>query len=144
MLEETGTVVKIDDDALWVETVQKSACNSCSAQKGCGQRALGNALSNSSVIRVLLNGQSPGAFQVDQQVIIGIPEDVVVKWSLLIYLLPVVLMIMFAVTGNTLIASDGFSAMLGIIGLLVGGLIVGWYSRKTLKDPRLQPVLLES
>ena len=38
MLEETGTVVKIEPDALWVETVQTTTCGSCSARRGCGQR----------------------------------------------------------------------------------------------------------
>ena len=29
MLTETGRVVAVDDDGLWVETVRRSTCNAC-------------------------------------------------------------------------------------------------------------------
>ncbi len=143
MLQETGTIVKIDTDALWVETLQKTACQSCSAQKGCGQQVLAKALTSSTVIRVLLDGKSPGNFQLDQQVVIGIPDDVVVLGSLLIYLLPLVMLILFATLSFHLVPSDGIAAAGAIVGLVVGGLLVRWRSAATRHDPRLQPVLLD-
>lgn len=143
MLQETGTIVRIEADALWVETLQKTACQSCSAQKGCGQNTLAKALSSSTVIRVLLDGQSAKKFQLDQQVVIGIPDDVVVKGSLLIYLLPLIMLIVFASAGFHLVPSDGVAAIGAVLGLIAGGLLVRWRSETTRHDPRLQPVLLD-
>lgn len=143
MLQETGTIVRIEADALWVETLQKTACQSCSAQKGCGQHTLAKALSSSAVIRVLLDGKSPENFKLDQQVIIGIPEGVVVNGSLLIYFLPLIMLIVFAALGFHLLPSDGAAAAGAFIGLVTGGLLVRWRSDATRHDPRLQPVLMD-
>ena len=144
MLQETGTVVKVDGDSLWVETRQQSACNSCRARAGCGQQALGKALAGSSVIRVLLNGRSSHLFRPRQQVTIGIPEDVVVRWSLFIYLLPVASLIIGAWLGFHLSGNEGITALAGFAGLVVGGALVRLFSDRARTDPRLQPVLLGS
>jgi sigma-E factor negative regulatory protein RseC len=144
MLEEVGTVVKIDADALWVATVQKSACGSCSAQKGCGQQVLGKVFSTSSAIRVLLAGHSPDTFALEQQVRIGIPEDVVVKGALLVYLLPLAAMILFAWIGYNLGQSEGISALAALLGLVLGGWLVRSHAAKHANDPRMQPVVLGS
>ena len=144
MLRETGTVVRIEPDALWVETVQQTACGSCIARKGCGQHTLAKVLSNASQIRVLLDGKPASRFSLQQQVAIGIPEDVIVRGSMLIYLLPLLCLIAFAAVGYHLVPSDGVSASFAVLGLAAGGLFVRWYSRKISGDPRQQPVLLDS
>ena len=40
MLTETGRVVAVDDDGLWVETVRRSTCNACGVRQGCGHGLL--------------------------------------------------------------------------------------------------------
>ena len=142
MLQETGTVVKIEPDVLWVETLQKSACGSCNARSGCGQHVLGEALADTSIIRVLLNGKSASDFRIDQQVVIGIPEDVVVKGALLVYLLPLVVMLGFVIVGYQLAVSDVVSAVFGGLGLVLGGVIVRRHSRKHHSDPLRQPIFM--
>ena len=144
MLQETGTIVKIDPGALWVETVQKSVCGSCVAQKGCGHHTLVKALSNSSIIRILLNGRSVDEFHINQSVTIAIPEGVVVKGSLLLYFTPLFFLMLFATLGYELSGSDGLSAVLSFIGLVVGGFVVRWHSVHTRNDPRQQPLLLDT
>ncbi|MBF2948649.1 transcriptional regulator, partial [Pseudomonas aeruginosa] len=37
MIEEQGRVVATEPGAVWVETVCRSTCSSCSANAGCGQ-----------------------------------------------------------------------------------------------------------
>ncbi len=37
MIEEQGRVVATEPGAVWVETVRRSTCSSCSANAGCGQ-----------------------------------------------------------------------------------------------------------
>ncbi|WP_300492285.1 SoxR reducing system RseC family protein, partial [uncultured Alcanivorax sp.] len=36
MLLEQGTVVAVEADAIWVETVRASTCGACKAKAGCG------------------------------------------------------------------------------------------------------------
>lgn len=142
MLEESGVVVGIEPDAIWVETLQKTTCGSCSARKGCGQHVLGEALGNASRIRVLLQGRHSSEFQLDQQVTIGIPEDVVVKGSLAVYLTPLLTLILFAWLGYSWVPTDAAAALAGLLGLLAGGLLVRWHAWRTRHDPRLQPVVI--
>ena len=75
-----------------------------------------------------------------QSVTIGIPEDVIVKGSLLVYLVPVV----SSVIGAWLAGPQGeLQSMLGAFcGLLLGGVLVNLQSQKLRNDLRLNPVLL--
>ena len=40
MLIETGRVVALEGNTVWVETLRQSACGSCSARAGCGHGVL--------------------------------------------------------------------------------------------------------
>ena len=68
MIVETGTVVAIESDGLWVETIQKTACEACVAQKGCGTRVLSKLTGKTNRIRVLLGRHSAGAIVIGQDV----------------------------------------------------------------------------
>ena len=143
MILETGTVVAIESDSLWVETIQKSACDACVAEKGCGQKFLSKLAGKTTSIRVLLNGQSRKDFSLGQSVTIGIPEDVIVLASLLVYLLPIV----GAVAGAALTGSSGtdLQAMGGAVaGLLAGAWLVRMHSARSRNDLRYNPVLIDS
>lgn len=143
MILETGTVVAIESDSLWVETIQKSACDACVAEKGCGQKFLSKLAGKTTSIRVLLNGQSRKDFSLGQTVTIGIPENVIVLASLLVYLMPVV----GAVAGAALIGSSGtdLQAMVGAVaGLLAGAWLVRMHSTRSRNDLRYNPVLIDS
>ncbi len=142
MIVETGTVVAIESDSLWVETIQKTACEACVAQKGCGTRVLSKLTGKTNRIRVLLGRHSAGAIVIGQDVDIAIPEDVIVKGSLLVYLLPLIC----AVSGAWLAGAAGdIGSILGALcGLLTGGLMVNLHSKKTRNDLRTNPVLFDS
>ena len=141
MILETGVVVAVESDSLWVETIQRSTCEACSAQKGCGQRVLSKLTGKTNRIRVLINSQSLKDVSAGQSVTIGIPEDVIVSGSMLVYMLP----IMAAVIGAWIAGpeSDAAGILGAACGLLLGGLIVNLRSKKTRNDLRLNPVLLE-
>ena len=144
MIFETGTVVSKNQDSLMVETIQQTTCDSCSAQKGCGHTALAKLTGTKNEIRVL-----PGDFCVDslrlgQIVTIGVPEHIVVKGSLLVYLVPVI----GAITGAWMLGDQGktleqdlLSILGALIGLVGGGIIVNLRGQKTQADVQSNPIL---
>ena len=140
MILETGVVVAVESDGLWVETIQKSACEVCVAEKGCGQKFLSKLAGKTVSIRVLRNKRSSEEFTVGQSVTIGIPEDVIVMASLLVYLLP----IFTAIGGAWLFSDSDWQAVGGAFGgLLLGGLLVNLHSVRKRDDVRFNPVLME-
>jgi sigma-E factor negative regulatory protein RseC len=140
MILETATVTAIENDALWVEAVQKSACETCTAQKGCGTAVLSKLTGRTSRLRVLRSQDTPQSYRVGQQVTIAIPEDVVVLASVCAYLVPL---------GASLIglwlmsSSDALSILGAVLGLAAGGGLVSMLNAKLRNDPRFNPVLFQ-
>lgn len=143
MITETGRIVAIESSGLWVETIQRSTCGSCAAQKGCGQSLMSRLLGHTSYLWVLLEGRDAAQYQLGQEIQIGVPETVVVKGSLFVYLVPLFFMLAAAGVADTVTQSDGWSAVGAMLGLLTGGLLVRWRAHQTRFDRRLQPVLLD-
>lgn len=140
MILETGIVVAVESDGLWVETIQKSACEVCVAEKGCGQKFLSKLAGKTVSIRVLRNKMSTEQYSVGQSVTIGIPEDVIVMASLLVYLLP----IFAAIGGAWLFSGSDLQAVAGALGgVVLGGLVVNLHSVRKRDDVRFNPVLIE-
>lgn len=143
MIRETGRIVAIEDQGLWVETIQRSTCGSCAAQKGCGQSLMARLMGHTSYLWVLLEGRDSADYRMGQEIQIGVPETVVVKGSLFVYLVPLLAMLLGAALAQGLTGSDGWSALGALGGLIGGGLLVRWRAEQTRHDPRLQPVLLD-
>jgi sigma-E factor negative regulatory protein RseC len=143
MILETGRIVAIEPGGLWVETLQRSACGSCQAQKGCGHSMLAGMGASASYLWVLLDGRDAGAYRLGDQVRIGVPEEVIVKGSLLVYMLPLLAMIAVVVLAHSQALGDGATALCGFAGLLSGALIVRLGCWQTRFDTRLQPVLVD-
>ena len=143
MIKETGRVIALEADGLWVETIQRSACQSCAVQKGCGQGALARFAGKPAAIRVLPGNCDLQHFQPDDQVLIGIPEDVLVQGTLLIYLLPLLMLVVGALLASTVSTSDLIVAIGAILGLLGGGMAARLHSTLNKNNDRVQPILLE-
>ena len=144
MIFETGTVVSKNQDSLMVETIQQTTCDSCSAQKGCGHTALTKLTGTKNEIRVLPGDFSVDSLRLGQSVTIGIPEHIVVKGSLMVYLIPVI----GALTGAWMLGDQGktlehdlFSILGALIGLVGGGILVNKRGQKARADVQSNPVL---
>jgi len=121
LVEESGLIVDVDDDKVWVETIRTSACDSCKAQKGCGHGLLNKA---SSGQRFTLDVQRNGIpAKVGDIALVGIPEDSILKASLIGYLLPIVLLILFSGTAKWL-WGELPSIVCGLLGLGLGFFLV--------------------
>lgn len=135
MLYESGRVVAIESDGLWVETLKQSACGSCAAKSGCGQKLLSEFSANSkfTLVKALFRNELSGEqWQVGDQVVLGINRHSLVKAALLSYLAPLLLMIAGVAITPIFLSQSEFqeatSAAGGLLGLLVGGFIVKTYS----------------
>ena len=146
MITETGRVVAIEKKGLWVETIRKTTCGSCSVQKGCGHGVLNKLGSKrSNHIRVLYDEQC-STFAVDDEVSIGIPEQLIVAASFIVYMIPLLSLLLGAVAGGALLQAAWGETVAGIVGAVSGFLIglglVKWHGSKTYNSTLYQPRLL--
>ena len=145
---ETGRVVAVEPDAVWIEADRSAACNKCAARAGCGQGAL-SALLQSGKGRVrATSGEKLSAAQcnVGDQVVIQVPEATLLGGTLLIYGFPLVTGAILSMLAST--RGDLWSAAAFAIGLLSGFAILRLVTVQSggvlpgLSEPRLSSKLV--
>ena len=118
MITETGRVVAAEADKVWVQTIRQSACQSCSARQGCGQRVLAS-VSGGKANQVLVNNTL--GVQVGDEVTLAIAESALLAASLWVYALPLVLLVVGAVLAQWLAPESEPIAIAGAaLGLVMG------------------------
>ena len=118
-----------------------SACQSCAANKGCGHALIDGQRGGSRARIRALTDQS--SWRVDDEVVLGIPEGILLRGALMVYLLPLLLLFAGALVGEYFgPAGVDAAAGGGIIGLLGGFLLNRWYSVRHHRDPAMQPQVL--
>ena len=138
-----GTVVAINRDAVWVETTHQTACGSCSAQPGCGTSVLAKLFPDrQQFLRVLVDPDLHQECIIGQRVTVEMSDNLIVNFSLLMYLLPVVLLLLGSVLGQQLGASDGYAMIGAGVGLTAGLLVVRLHSWWHQDNAKFQPVLV--
>ncbi len=144
MLFEEGEVVAVDPDAVWVETLRRSTCGTCSLQKGCGHGLL-NRLGGGRrhLIRVLPGRVSTAECRVGDEVTLALPESVVLRGSVLVYMLPMLAMLLAAAAGAALLPQVAERASLAgaLLGFVAAMLWLRWHGRRHGDDPAMQPTL---
>lgn len=144
MPTETGRIVAVEADSLWVETIRKSTCGTCSAQKGCGHGLLNRIRDGQrGLVRVLPGPFSLADCQVNDEVSISLPDEVILRGSLIVYMLPLLVMLAGAAAGvRWLPWSEDLAAIVGAVaGFAIGIGLVRWHAWRHRDDARLQPLL---
>ncbi len=142
MFVEVGQVIAAEDDTVWVQTQSKTGCSSCKVSSTCGSGIVNKAFSHKVFVTPLKN--SLGA-HINDEVEVGIPEDLVLKASLVVYLLPLLCLIL-ALTLSSLFLpnlTELASIVSAVIGLTVGFLGVRWFANRQSAQQQLEPVLLK-
>jgi sigma-E factor negative regulatory protein RseC len=85
MIEELAVVVKIENHQVWVVSGQNSACGGCQQKASCTTNALGNVLKKKSV-PVDCDIQ----LKTGDEVMVAIDENLLLRASLLLYLVPLI------------------------------------------------------
>ncbi len=138
MLEETGTVIDTDGEHVWIETQARSACTHC-----------GTASCSTSVIARLF-GVKRNRLRVfnslrarpGQQVVVGVPDEVVVAVSLRAYLFPLLVMLCAAALAGAAGLHDALQALVAVGGLVAGLLLAGRAAGDARAQQRYAPRLL--
>lgn len=144
MIEEQAHVVEVIGSQLVLQAQTQSACGSCSASKGCGTSVLSKVIGRKFTRFQVAN--DVGA-EVGDTVMVGISEDVLLKGSLVMYLIPILGMLVFASSAHYFLAPlieyrDLAVTASGIMGLVFGSLISKWYFQRLNCRQRFTPVVL--
>jgi sigma-E factor negative regulatory protein RseC len=138
MVEESARVLKVEGDVVWVQAIAKSACGSCQAQKGCGHSLLAKAGQKQIDLPVARNGLDVNT---NDQVIIGVPEQAILRSSLLMYGVPLLAMMGVSMCASLLGVDEKLGVLLAFIALIFGFI---WVSRraKSLNFAQWHPKLM--
>lgn len=145
MIEEQAEVVAREGRFAWVQTQRSSTCGACPVHKGCGTAALSRVLGQRRTRVRVLNEADAG---VGEQVIIGLPEQALVRGALAVYLVPLLGLLGGALFGahlaGRLLAEqpDLFSIFFGGLGLAMGIAWLRHHARSIGGDARYQPVIV--
>lgn len=144
MVEEEGTVIRSDGEALIIAVLRSSACQSCRARQGCGQAVLsglGDAETQAAKNHFSLPPRPD--LRAGDRVRLGIPEDTLALAAVWMYLWP----LLAAFSALLLTASLGLAEPVQLmLALLAGGLALGLTRRRFAQsgrrwEPRLLAVL---
>lgn len=120
---------------VWVQGIQQSACNACSAKSSCGSHSLSKL--GRTVKLWLVTDQT---LAINEEVIIGLPEGALAKSALMLYGLPLMGLMLFAMLGEKLgmmlfgsaalgsASGDGGAIIFGLLGLFIGFVLARVYS----------------
>ena len=144
MIEEQAEVVAINGDQLVLQAQTQSACGSCSASQGCGTSLLSKVVGRKFTRFQAINNVNA---RVGDFVVVGIPEDALLKGSLVMYVVPVFAMMIFAILADISFVEsqqhrDLMIAVSAIMGLLSGSLLSRWYFQRRSSVQFFSPVIL--
>lgn len=141
MIEENGRVVSVDEKGVWVETVKASACASCAAKSGCGQKLLASIGEGKRFVFAVSNPKSLDVAENDS-VLIGIEEGAFLKATLFMYLIPLLALIAGALISQSVGASEGYVILSAFVLFGFGLLGVRRFSGNFFSSCQYQPRLL--
>jgi sigma-E factor negative regulatory protein RseC len=109
MIEESAIVVKIDNHQVWVKGGQNSACGGCQQKASCTTTAIGNVLKKKPV-----PVDSGIPLKAGDEVMVAIDEGLLLRASLLLYLVPLIALFTGAGISDWLLADNAMHADLWI------------------------------
>lgn len=119
MIEENAVVAKIENGQVWVESKQGSGCSGCQQKASCSTSALSKLVKKRSVAV-----DSAFKLNVGDEVVVGIEEGILLRASLMLYLLPLIFMFLGGGLGSWLIPQNFEFRELLIAGSAIGSLLL--------------------
>ncbi|MCW9012218.1 MAG: SoxR reducing system RseC family protein [Gammaproteobacteria bacterium] len=136
MIEEHATVVAVEGDTVLVQTERRSACQSCSVKSGCGTSVLAKVVGTRSTQLSLDNILQA---KLGDEVILGMNENAMVRGSFLVYTLPLLMLLVFALLGEYWAATQNMNTeLVSIIAGSLGFIISLFITRYSINQTRLK------
>ena len=141
MIRQPAKVIAETATDYLLETLPKSACPRCEAGNGCGGGILASAFANKKFnLRIPKNK----ILNLGDLIQIGIPSTVLIKASIMLYLLPLIFMICGAVLlGHFNENKDLYTVTGASLGMLFGFWTGKFLSSHIFKGSDVSPVLIE-
>jgi sigma-E factor negative regulatory protein RseC len=144
MIEERAQVVEIKGSTLVLQAQRQSACSACSASSGCGTSVLSRVVGRKFTRFQAENNVNA---RVGDTVIVAIPEDTLVKGSLVMYLVPILGMFVTGLLADYSLdpASsyrDIMIALIAVAGFAGGAFVARKYFSSHATTHRYTPVVL--
>lgn len=139
MLEETAVVVDTRDGYLWVESQPRSSCSQC-ASSSCTTSVVAK-LFGVKTNRLMLENTLDA--RTGQKVIIGIPDDLLVRASIWAYMMPLIVMLLLVALGQSAGLEQGAQSLLALSGLAAGFVLMFLKTRSPQAQKHYIPRLLE-
>jgi sigma-E factor negative regulatory protein RseC len=139
MLKEKGLVTEVVGNIATVTTINQLACSSCKVADTCGNGIVEKYLSGqlfSSQINNTINAK------VGETVFIQIPKSSITKASLIVYLIPLLGIMLFAIAATLLNLTENLTILSSLSGLVLGMLVTKFYNHKILKKELYQPKMV--
>ncbi|MCG8047043.1 MAG: SoxR reducing system RseC family protein [Candidatus Thiodiazotropha endolucinida] len=137
MLEEAAMVVEANIDYLWVETRSRTGCSQCGSS--CTTSVVSKLF---GMKRNRLKLENTLCAEVGDRVVVGIPDELLVRASVWAYLIPLLAMFAVSVTGGVMGVCEGAQALLAMAGLVAGFAMVRWHTLRQGARQRFRPSLL--
>ena len=126
MIEELAVVVRIENQKVWVEGGQSSACGGCQQKASCTTNALGSMLKKKTV-----PVDSVFQLKVGDNVMVAIDEKLLLQASLLLYFLPLIALFAGAGLADWLLPTNVLYADLWIAASALSGFLLSlWLINK--------------
>lgn len=142
MIEEQGRVMAIEHGAVWIEVLGKTACSGCTASVGCGQGLLEGLGAGRQCKRIRALSVMP--LKVGDSVVVGIREDFLLRSTLAVYLLPLLGLFISAIVAQWFGFGEPLVIFAAFLGFASVWAVVRSASRRQMRDPALQPVVLRA
>jgi len=145
MIMQQAYIVGTGGKWAWVEAAPPASCSGCAAGTGCGVASLGRFFSRrQKPVRVY---NRAGA-RLRDKVSVGIPESALLTGSFAVYMVPLILMFVFALAAGAVTEGrpdgEAITAVAGIAGLAAGFAWLKLFAQTLRNDHRFQPVVIET
>jgi len=131
MLETRAIVVQVQGNEALVEAIGEGGCGNCSSENGCSSSKL-TQLFCSKPRQFKVHNEANAV--IGDEVQITLPDGVLLRSSLLIYIVPLALLLSGGVLGahwsHDAASRDGYAAMGSLLGLVGGFVLAKWLSKR--------------
>lgn len=141
MLTEQAQVVALETEGVRVETVRHSTCSSCQSKSGCGQKLLAE-IGQGKRFEIVSDNPHQLLLRPGDIVELGVDESSFLQASAMIYLLPLLGLILSAAIADAAGGVESVVVVAGLLGLMLGFVVVRWWSRRGRQQCRYRPQIL--